>query len=227
MPDGCIVAVEALLRWHHPLRGMISPGSFIPLAEETGLIYEIGGWMFRQACQQLIQWQSQGLREIGLSLNLSARQRDRGFGPEEMDELLRETGVDPARITLEITENLLLEDSEVVLEWLHGLKQTGVRLSVDDFGTGYSSLSYLKLFPVDTLKIDQSFVRGLPEDKDDVSLVKDILSMAESLGIGVVAEGVETEEQRQFLLELGCRYMQGFRFDPPLPAQEILRKFAG
>ena len=114
----------------------------------------------------------------------------------------------------------------MVLEWLHGLKATGVSLSVDDFGTGYSSLSYLKQFPVDSLKVDQSFVRGLPEDKDDASLVKAIIAMASSLGLGVVAEGVETEAQREFLLKLGCAYMQGYRFDPPLPAEEILRKFA-
>lgn len=225
MPGGEIVAVEALLRWHHPLRGMISPASFIPLAEETGMIYEIGGWMFREACRRVQSWHAEGQLSIGVSLNLSARQRDRGFGPEELRGLLQETGIDPALVTLEITENLFLEESEIVLEWLHGLKETGVSLSVDDFGTGYSSLSYLKLFPVDTLKIDQSFVRGLPEDQDDVSLVRAIISMAESLDIGVVAEGVETEAQRQFLLDLGCRFMQGFRFDPPMPAAEILRKF--
>ena len=221
-----IVGVEALLRWHHPERGMISPASFIPLAEETGLIYEIGNWVFHEACRQVKAWHDENGLRIGLSVNLSARQRDRGFGPEALQRLLDETGLDARYLTLEITENLLLEESDVVLEWLHGLKATGVSLSVDDFGTGYSSLSYLKQFPVDSLKVDQSFVRGLPEDKDDASLVKAIIAMASSLGLGVVAEGVETEAQREFLLKLGCAYMQGYRFDPPLPAEEILRKFA-
>ncbi|RTZ76743.1 MAG: hypothetical protein DSZ02_00530 [Gammaproteobacteria bacterium] len=225
--SGRIVGVEALLRWHHPERGMISPASFIPLAEETGLIYEIGNWVFHEACRQVKAWHDEAALHIGLSVNLSARQRDRGFGPESLQRLLDETGLDARYLTLEITENLLLEESDVVLEWLHGLKATGVSLSVDDFGTGYSSLSYLKQFPVDSLKVDQSFVRGLPEDKDDASLVKAIIAMAGSLGLGVVAEGVETEAQREFLLGLGCTYMQGYRFDPPLPAEEILRKFAG
>ena len=225
--SGRIVGVEALLRWHHPERGMISPASFIPLAEETGLIYEIGNWVFHEACRQVKAWHDEAALRIGLSVNLSARQRDRGFGPESLQRLLDETGLDARYLTLEITENLLLEESDVVLEWLHGLKATGVSLSVDDFGTGYSSLSYLKQFPVDSLKVDQSFVRGLPEDKDDASLVRAIIAMAGSLGLGVVAEGVETEAQREFLLGLGCTYMQGYRFGPPLPAEEILRKFAG
>ncbi len=225
-PSGRVVSVEALLRWHHPEKGMIPPASFIPLAEETGLIYEIGNWVFQTACREVKQWHDECGLTVGLSVNLSARQRDRGFGPEELKRLLEETGLEPRYLTLEITENLLLEESEAVLDWLHGLKACGVHLSVDDFGTGYSSLSYLKQFPVDLLKIDQSFVRGIPEDKDDASLVKAIIAMAGSLGIGVVAEGVETEAQREYLLALGCVLMQGYRFDPPLPAEEVLRKYA-
>ena len=224
--SGRVLSVEALLRWHHPERGMISPASFIPLAEETGLIYEIGNWVFRTACTEVQQWHREHGMMLGLSVNLSARQRDRGFSPSELKKLLQETGLEPGYLTLEITENLLLEESEAVLDWLHGLKACGVSLSVDDFGTGYSSLSYLKQFPVDALKIDQSFVRGIPEDHDDASLVKAIIAMAGSLGIGVVAEGVETEAQREFLLALGCGLMQGYRFDPPMPAEEIVRKFA-
>ena len=204
---------------------MISPASFIPLAEETGLIYEIGNWVFHQACAQVRRWHDEWRFRISLSVNLSARQRDRGFGPEGLQRLLVETGLEARYLTLEITENLLLEESEVVLDWLHGLKDTGVALSVDDFGTGYSSLSYLKQFPVDVLKVDQSFVRGLPDDRGDASLVRAIIAMADSLGIGVVAEGVETEAQRKFLLGLGCEFMQGYRFDPPMPAEEIARKF--
>ncbi len=222
---GEIVAVEALLRWFHPEKGMISPASFIPLAEETGLIHEIGDWVLRTACREVRRWQVEHGLEVSLSVNLSARQRDRGFGPEVLGQVLEESGLDARCLILEITENLLLEESYAVLDWLYGLKRCGVRLSVDDFGTGYSSLSYLKQFPVDTLKVDQSFVRGLPDDRDDVSLVKAIVAMARSLGIGVVAEGVETEAQREFLLALGCGLMQGYRFSPPVPAEEILRKY--
>ena len=226
MPENRIESVEALLRWNHPQRGMISPDQFIPLAEETGLIYEIGNWVIRTACEEVKRWHEEHQLRIGASVNLSARQRERGFGVEKLRELLEETGFPPTYLTLEITENLMMLESEEVITCLHGLKELGVGLSVDDFGTGYSSLSYLKQFPVDLLKIDRSFVKGVPDDRDDVSLVKAILAMARSLNIGVVAEGVETEAQREFLLALGCSHMQGYRFDPPLPAAEILRKFA-
>ena len=222
---GQVVAVEALLRWFHPERGSISPAAFIPLAEETGLIHEIGDWVFRTACTDVQRWREMHGLELSLSVNLSARQRDRGFDADSLRRVLGETGLEARHLTLEITENLLLEESYAVLDWLYGLKSCGVKLSVDDFGTGYSSLSYLKQFPVDSLKVDQTFVRGLPDDRDDVSLVKAIVAMASSLGLDVVAEGVETEAQREFLLALGCNLMQGYRFDPPMPAVEILRKY--
>jgi len=224
MPENRIVSVEALLRWNHPRRGMVPPDQFIPLAEETGLIYEIGNWVIVTACKEVRRWHEKGLR-VGLSVNVSARQRERGFSVKKLRALLEESGFDPAYLTLEITENLMMLESEEVIACLRGMKELGVGLSVDDFGTGYSSLSYLKQFPLDILKIDRAFVRDLPDDEEDVSLVRAIMAMADSLGIRVVAEGVEAEAQREFLMTLGCELMQGYRFDPPLPAEEVLRKY--
>ena len=219
-----LVAAEALMRWHHPRLGMVGPERFIPLAEETGLIHQLGAWALRRTLAQLRQWHDRGL-VLDLSLNLSARQRDRGFDGRVLAALLNEAGVSARHLTLEITENLLLEESDAVLDWLHGLKETGVRLAVDDFGTGYSSLSYLKRFPVDALKVDRSFVRDLPADEGDASLVKAILAMARSLDLKVVAEGVEQPAQRDFLLQAGCRYLQGYLYGPPLPAEAFFRRF--
>ncbi len=222
-----MVGVEALMRWQHPVHGMIGPDQFIPLAEESGLISELGEWIFAEACRQIRQWQKRHQVFISLSVNLSARQREKGFNSKTLERVLRESGLDPQYLMLEITENLLLRESDQATEWLYSLKNCGVKLAVDDFGTGYSSLSYLKRFPVDTLKVDRSFVRDIPDDRDDVSLVTAIVAMADSLGIAVVAEGVETEEQRLFLQEIGCDYMQGFLFDKPLSASEMEARLVG
>ena len=223
--SGEVVAAEALMRWHHPHLGMVGPERFIPLAEETGLIHQLGEWALREALGTVGRWHAHGRLGIDLSLNLSARQRDRGFDGHALRALLTEAGFPAGRLTLEITETLLLEESEAVLDWLHGLKESGVKLAVDDFGTGYSSLSYLKRFPVDALKVDRSFVRDLPSDEGDASLVKAILAMARSLDLKVVAEGVEQPAQRDFLLQAGCRYLQGYLYGPPLPAETFFRRF--
>ncbi len=221
-----IESVEALVRWRHPKRGIIPPDQFIPLAEETGLIYEIGNWVIQTATREVKRWHDEEDFPIGVSVNVSARQRERGFGVQKLKEMLGESGLAPEYFTMEITENLLMLNSEEVVSCMRGMKELGVSLSVDDFGTGYSSLGYLKQFPVDLLKIDRAFIRDLPEDRESVSLVKAIIAMARSLGIEVVAEGVETEAQRRFLVNLGCQYLQGYHFDRPLPAEEIVRKYA-
>ncbi|BAO43718.1 signal transduction protein [Thiolapillus brandeum] len=222
-----MVGMEALMRWEHPVHGMISPERFIPLAEETGLIGELGAWMFAEACRQVHEWQKRHQVFVSLSVNLSVRQRDKGFGAGMLKQILDESGLDAQYLMLEITENLLLKESDQAIQWLYSLKECGVKLAIDDFGTGYSSLSYLKRFPVDTLKVDRSFIQDLPEGKDDVSLVTAMVAMADSLGIGVVAEGVETEEQRLFLREVGCDYMQGFLFGKPLPAAQMEERLSG
>ncbi len=214
------VSTEALLRWRHPRRGLVSPAEFVPVAEETGLIGPIGKWVLTTACHQLANWRAAGLDGLRVSVNLSGRQRDSGLGGADLDRLLRETGLPGDALNLEITENLLMDDTQESIAWLTELKERGITLSVDDFGTGYSSLSYLKRFPVDVIKIDRSFVMDLPDDKDDVRLVEAIVAMGRSLGHRLVAEGVETRAQMKVLERLGCHYQQGYLFSPPLPAEQ-------
>ena len=223
--EGEIVAVEALVRWRHPDRGLIMPGEFIGLAEETGLIGPIGEWVFRTACQQVSDWRRDEVLYTGLTLNLSTRQRGLGFNAEKLAQILEDTELPPDSLTLEITENLLLEESTEAISWLNSFKEYGVKLSIDDFGTGYSSLGYLKRFPVDTLKIDRSFVTGLPDDTGDASLVTAIAAMADSLGIDIVAEGVETEAQWLYLKDIGCDHMQGYYFSKPVSPEQIEEKY--
>jgi diguanylate cyclase (GGDEF)-like protein/PAS domain S-box-containing protein len=218
--SGRITGVEALLRWHHPERGMVPPDHFIPLAEETGLIGVIGEWVLETACAQLQRWSDAGVN-LYLSVNISERQRELGLEAQVVSEILQRYGIDPGQLVLEITEGLLLQDSEETIGWLQGFKQAGVHLAIDDFGTGYSSLSYLKRFPVDTLKIDREFVRDLNTDRYADSLVSAIISMAASLELRLIAEGVETEAQRATLSKQGCQYMQGYLFCRPLPAEEL------
>jgi EAL domain-containing protein (putative c-di-GMP-specific phosphodiesterase class I) len=209
-------SVEALVRWNHPKRGMISPEVFIPVAEDSGLIGPIGRWVIMRACKQLKQWHQYGHDYLSMAVNLSSRQRELGLGVEFLREVLQETGLDPGFLTLEITESLLMRDTEDALDWLGGFKAIGIKLSVDDFGTGYSSLSYLKRFPVDIIKIDRSFVHDLPEDAESVSLVNTIIAMARTLKLGLVAEGVETREQVDFLVAAGCAALQGYYYAKPL-----------
>ncbi|MEK7734925.1 MAG: EAL domain-containing protein, partial [Pseudomonadota bacterium] len=220
LASGVVTGVEALLRWRHPVHGMISPAKFIPLAEETGLILTIGEWVLRQACAQARAWADAG-RPLRVAVNLSARQ----FRQPGLDGLIRgvleETGLDPARLDIELTESIIVHDPAAVTAILAGIEKLGVQISIDDFGTGYSSLSYLKRFPIDVLKVDQSFVRDIATDPDDAAIVRAIITMAHALGIQTIAEGVETREQLAFLRENSCDAMQGYYFSRPVPGDEI------
>ena len=210
-------AAEALVRWRHPVRGVVSPADFIPLAEETGIIVPLGQWVLETACAQLAVWaQRAELAHLSVSVNVSPRQfRQVDFAEQVMDTVVR-TGANPRRLKLELTEGLLVSNVEDVIGKMITLKSAGVGFSMDDFGTGYSSLSYLKRLPLDQLKIDQSFVRGILVDPNDAAISKMVIVLAESLGLAVVAEGVETAEQRDFLASQGCRVYQGYYFSRPL-----------
>jgi diguanylate cyclase (GGDEF)-like protein len=224
---GKVSSLEALLRWNHPKKGLITPDVFIPIAEDSGLIGGIGRWVMRQACNQLSEWRQFGYEELKIAVNLSSRQRKLGFDADFMQEILKESGLPAEAVTLEITESLLMRDTEETVGWLGEIKRLGVSLSVDDFGTGYSSLSYLKRFPVDVLKIDRSFVSDLPGDPESVSLVNTIIAMAKSLKLGLVAEGVENQEQVDFLVAAECDLLQGFHFGRPMPAEALTRWLEG
>ncbi len=217
--DGSVLGVEALLSWENS-HGQISPAQFIPVAEETGLIVPIGEWVLNTACAQLARWQADGWPRLRMSVNLSVRQFRQQDMAGNVARALAAAGLNPEHLDLEITESILLEEQSVI-NTLHELDSMGVEISIDDFGTGYSSLSYLKRLPIDTLKIDRSFVQNIPGDADDAAIALAILAMARSLGIRVVAEGVETAEQLAFLRRHGCDAMQGYFFSKPLPADEL------
>ena len=219
--SGELTGMEALLRWQRPGGGLVSPADFIPLLEETGLIVPVGEWVLRSACEQIKKWQAAGLRALPVAVNLSARQVQSAGLLEMVRGVLNETGVDPALIELELTESSLMHNTEAAVSLLHALKDLGLHLSIDDFGTGYSSLSYLKRFPVDALKIDSSFVRDVNTDRDDAAISRAIITMAHQLELKVVAEGVETQMQQQFLVENGCDEAQGFLFSRPIDAEAI------
>ncbi|MEX0732768.1 MAG: EAL domain-containing protein [Aquisalimonadaceae bacterium] len=220
---GCkgAVGLEALLRWEHPMLGPVSPAEFIPVAEETGLIIAIGEWVLLTACMQQRQWVAQGLPAYRIAVNISARQ----FARQDLQHLVRtvleETGLPPSMLELELTESVLMENAESFVRTLRDLRTLGVTLAIDDFGTGYSSLSYLKRFPIDRLKIDRSFVNDVTTDRDDAAIVRAMIAMAHSLRLGVVAEGVETADQFNFLRELGCDGYQGFLFSHPLSIDDV------
>ena len=222
LDSGRIVGAEALLRWRHPERGMISPGVFIPLAEETGLIVDIGNWVLGEACRQIRAWHDAGLVMPTIAINLSARQFDLGL-PARIEAVLAHHGVEPAMLMLEITEGLLVRDSEQVITIMNQLVAQGLALALDDFGTGYSSLAYLKKFPISTLKIDRAFVVGLPDEENDCAIARAIVTMAQQLSQKIVAEGVETQEQMEFLRALGCDELQGWLFSPAVPAADFAR----
>lgn len=218
---GQLVGMEALIRWQHPERGFVSPGVFIPLAEETGMIMQIGEWVFREACTQGVSWLNAGYQLEKISVNLSARQlKDEGL-PVLIALILEETGMPADKLCIELTETALILEPDVALARLTKIKELGVTLSLDDFGTGYSSLSYLKRFPIDTLKIDQAFIRDVKVDHEDAALVKAIIAMAHGLGMEVIAEGVEIQEQLEFLGANACDTIQGYLFSRPLPAKEM------
>jgi diguanylate cyclase (GGDEF)-like protein/PAS domain S-box-containing protein len=219
---GRISGVEALLRWQHPQRGMVAPGEFITLAEQTGLILPIGQWVMHTACRQLVVWAKHtNTSELSLAVNVSARQFRQADFVAQVLGILEETGANPQRLKLELTESVLLSDVEDAIRKMSSLRERGVRFALDDFGTGYSSLSYLKRLPLDQLKIDQSFVRDLLTDPNDAAIVRTILALAKSMDLVAVAEGVETEGQRQFLLDNGCMVFQGYLFGRPVALDKL------
>lgn len=216
--SGQTIGVEALVRWNHPELGLIQPAQFIPLAEETGLIVQLGEWVLRTACVEAFRWYGSDIR---LAVNFSSRQFRQSGMADMITHILAETGFDPSRLELEITESVLLENSDSVHEMLAVLKNMGVRISIDDFGTGYSSLLYLKRFPIDALKIDRSFIQDILTDPDDAAIVRSIIALARILHMDVIAEGVETLEQAAFLRGEGCFEMQGYLLGLPVVAEEI------
>jgi diguanylate cyclase (GGDEF)-like protein/PAS domain S-box-containing protein len=220
--SGQLVGLEALLRWQSKDMGLVMPDKFIPVSEETGLILPLGKWVLETACRQLVEWSSPE-RPLRISVNVSGRQFDDPELTPTIFRLLDETGLDPRQLEIEITESTVMQKGRETVQALEALGRHGVRIAVDDFGVGYSSLSYLKRFPIDTLKIDRSFVLDIPHDADDLSIVQTIIAMARSLKLEVVAEGVETEEQLRFLRDLGCDLVQGYLFSPAVPAEEITR----
>jgi diguanylate cyclase (GGDEF)-like protein/PAS domain S-box-containing protein len=220
--SGRISGMEALLRWTHPELGPIPPSVFIPLAESTGAMVPIGTWVLRTACAQAKEWHDSGFRSLSLAVNLSVTQLHQGDLVERVKQILEETGVPPRLLELEITESSAMQSPETSIRTLYDLKKLGIRISLDDFGTGHSSLSYLKRFPIDTLKIDQSFVRDINSDPDTAAIVTAIIAMAHSLRLKVIAEGVELTEQANFLRRYGCDQMQGYLVKPPVPADEFV-----
>jgi len=219
--DQKFTGVEALIRWRNPKHGLIMPDDFIPLAEETGLIIPIGDWVLEKACQQVVEWESQGFGKLHLAINVSSLQFDYGKLYSSVTSTLQNTGLAAQQLELEITERMFLNITDNVKDTLDKLTNQGVKFSIDDFGTGYSSLSYLKQLPIDTLKIDRSFIMGIPEDKDDVQIAATIITMAHGLGMDVVAEGIETEEQLRYLNSLSCGRGQGYYLSKPKSAKEI------
>jgi diguanylate cyclase (GGDEF)-like protein/PAS domain S-box-containing protein len=223
LASGCVLAAEALVRWNHPQRGLILPGAFVPLAEETGLIVEIGDWVLDAACRQARAWQDSGLPSLIVCVNVSARQFAERAWVSRVARTLAETGLDPQFLELELTESLIMQDVPQAIATMHELERLGVRLAIDDFGTGYSSLSSLKRFPVNRLKIDRSFVKDIPEDEDDMAITAAIISLAQKLKLDVIAEGVETQAQLDFLRNAGCNEIQGYWVSHPLPPAEFVR----
>ena len=218
MSGGVLSGSEALVRWQHPRRGLVPPAEFIPLAEETGMILPLGQWILEAACQQLAQWAARPeLAHLTVAVNVSARQFRKPDFVAQLTAILAKTGANPRRLKLELTETLLVDDVEDVIAKMNALKALGVGFALDDFGTGYSSLYYLKRLPLDQLKIDRSFVRDILDDPNDAAIARTIVALAQSLGLGVIAEGVETEEQLDFLAELECHAYQGYYFSQPLP----------
>jgi diguanylate cyclase (GGDEF)-like protein/PAS domain S-box-containing protein len=225
--SGAITGVEALIRWRSPDLGLVPPNKFIPILEETGLILEVGEWVIARACRQARLWQEQGLPPLRIAVNLSPRQFQQRDLAQRIRTLIDQPDFLPEYLELEITESMVMQNVERAIGMLEELRQLGVRVAIDDFGTGYSSLAVLKRFPVDCLKVDRSFVRDIPHDADDMAITRAVILLAHSMGLSVVAEGVETEAQRGFLVECGCDEMQGFLFSKPLPATELAERVLG
>jgi EAL domain-containing protein (putative c-di-GMP-specific phosphodiesterase class I) len=225
LADQRITGVEALMRWHHPQRGLLTPDQFVEVAEETGVIVGIGAWVIEQACFAARSLSTQTNAPIQMAVNISPRQfRDPNL-VRTVRRAIREAGIDPTQLEVEITETMLMEDADAAAFTVQRLHELGIRLAIDDFGTGYSSLNYLKRFPIDTVKIDRSFVMEIPGNPDDIAITAAVISMAHRLNLVVVAEGVETAEQLEFLTEHDCEYGQGYYFAKPLPLTEVQRFF--
>ncbi len=222
-----LTGVEALLRWLHPRRGLVSPGEFIPVLEELGLVVQVGDWVLTEACRQLKAWHHAKVRVPKVSVNLSARQFAEGQLGLRIASILEDSGIPPACLELELTESILMRDVDETMQILAGFKRLGLSIAVDDFGTGYSSLNYLKQFPIDVLKIDRSFVDGLPSGEQDTQIARAIIAMAHSLNLAVIAEGVETHEQLEFLREHECDEVQGYLFGKPMTANQFSAQFSG
>jgi len=218
---GKVVGAEALLRWQHPSRGIITPDNFIPLLEDTGLVIPVGEWVLRRACRQCQDWHDAGYTSLSVSVNLSMKQFRSGSLLASVQRALEESGLPPRFLELELTETVLVDDAEQALDLMRELKDIGVSISIDDFGTGYSSLNYLRRFPIDILKIDSSFIRDVVRNRGDAAITTTIAVMAKSLRLGILAEGVETREQARFLKTIGCHEMQGFLFGAAIPAEDF------
>jgi len=218
---GKIISAEALIRWHHPERGVISPAQFIPIAEDSGLIIALGGWVLNQACWQMRQWLDQGMEMDHVSINVSSRQFRQADFVNTVDQALKHNKLDASRLCIELTEGIVINNIDDTVAKMRALKRMGIKISIDDFGTGYSSLAYLKQLPLNQLKIDQSFVRDLTIDLNDAIIVSTIINMAHNLQLEVIAEGVETEQQKDYLLQKGCQVFQGYYFSKPLPVDDF------
>jgi EAL domain-containing protein (putative c-di-GMP-specific phosphodiesterase class I) len=219
--SGQTISAEALLRWHQPELGVVPPFEFIPIAEDTGLIIELGEWVLNEACRQNREWQDMGYEPIKISVNLSAIQFLQGNLLNVIKNILERNQLKPEFLELEITESTLMSNIEDTIKTLIDIKELGVSIAIDDFGTGYSSLSYLKRLPLDILKIDRSFIKDMPDDGDDTAITSAIIAMAHQLQLKVVAEGVETETQMNILRDFGCEIGQGYYYCKPIPAEEF------
>ncbi|MBW4524253.1 MAG: EAL domain-containing protein [Phormidium tanganyikae FI6-MK23] len=219
--SGQIVGMESLVRWNHPIRGMVSPTTFIPIAEELGLIVPLGEWVLKTACQHAKHWQSVYLEPLRVSVNLSMRQFQQRNLPRRVAEILAETGLDPKLLILELTESCLMQDVQATIATLKALKNLGIEISIDDFGTGYSSLNYLNQLPIDALKIDRTFVKQIHISEGAITISSAIINMAKGLKLHIVAEGIETQSQLDFFRDRGCDAIQGFFYSPPIPADEM------
>ncbi|MCL5051549.1 MAG: EAL domain-containing protein, partial [Firmicutes bacterium] len=218
-----IIGAEALVRWIDDDGSIIGPDKFIPIAEDTGLIIPISEFVLRSACKQLAVWHSLGFKDLNMAVNLSGKQLQSPDLVAQIMAIVNETGIPASHLELELTEQVFIDNIQSHTNFMHAVRERGISLAIDDFGIGYSSLSYLKHFPVTALKIDRSFVQDLPHDKDDATLTQTIINLAKSLDIGLVAEGVETEDQVEFLLDRDCIIGQGFLFSRPIPADEFTR----
>ncbi|MNI36585.1 Phytochrome-like protein cph2 [compost metagenome] len=223
LKEGRITGMEALIRWQHPELGLVPPAEFIPLAEELGLLNPIGEWVLRTACEQNKKWQDEGVQALSISVNISASQFQHPDFLDTVKQILEETSLEPHYLELELTESVIMNNGSMAIVRLKKLKELGILISIDDFGTGFSSLSYLKYFPIDSLKIDRSFIKDIPDAPKDTAITKTILALGRRLNIKVVAEGVETEQQLAFLASRKCDEVQGYLISKPLPPDEAIR----